>query len=307
MNFKNVLSLFDGGSMGQVAINRSNHTYDNYYASEIDKNAIKVTKDNYPDTIHIGDITKVHYSYGVLYSGYNFEDKTFDKSYNVGKIDLLIGGSPCQTVSLANKGGNDIQNGKSSLFFEYLRLLQEVKPKYFLLENVLMSKKNKDIITDLLNVEPIMINSNLVSIQNRKRLYWTNIQDITQPNDKSLLFKNNICKQYDEKLILRGNGLNKISKKRARITNHNSDKLPTIMKTQEKKPTDSIVIKQDNIYRYPTRKECELMQNLPINYTKSINYRLATGLIGNGWTVDVIVHILNHIDNNVNNEINKKF
>lgn len=283
----NVLSLFDGGSMGQVALNKAGVKIDKYFASEIEDAAIKVTMDNFPNTIQIGDVRKVRYSDGVLY--------TESGDFNVGKIDLVQGGSPCQTVSLANGGGNDLNSGKSNLFWEYMRLLKEINPTYFLLENVPMSEKNKSMITDAVGVNHISINSNLVSIQNRKRLYWTNIEGIRQPKDKGVLLGDNFCKHYDESLVLKGKGLNKLDRPRNRAIDINSNKCPTIMKSQEKKPTDSIVFKQDGIYRYPTRRECELMQNLPESYTKAVNYRMATGVIGNGWTVDVIAHIFKNI------------
>jgi len=272
----NVLSLFDGMSCGQIALNKCGIEYDNYFASEIEEPAIKVALDNYPNTKQLGDVTKV-------------------KAEDLPQIDLLIGGSPCQTVSLANKGGGEITEGKSSLFFEYLRILKETKPKYFLLENVPMSKKSMDTITELLGVEPIVINSNLVSLQNRKRIYWTNIPGVTQPNDLGLKLADLHCKEYDESLVLKGKGLNKLDRPRNRAIDINSDKAPTLMKSQEKKPTDSVVFKQGDIYRYPTRRECELMQTVPLNYTKAVNYRNATGMLGNGWTVDVIAHIFNQM------------
>jgi DNA (cytosine-5)-methyltransferase 3A len=279
----NVLSLFDGGSMGQVALNMAGVRVDNYFASEIEKAAMVVTMDNYPNTIQIGDVRNVSYKDGVL--------TTENGKFNVGKIDLVQGGSPCQTVSLANGGGNDLNSGKSNLFWEYMRLLKEVNPTYFLLENVPMSETNRNMITNAVGFDPIIINSRLVSIQNRKRLYWTNIKNIEQPKDLGLLLEDLHCKEYDDSLVLRGKGLNKLDRKRNRAIDINSDKCPTIMKSQEKKPTDSIVFKQDGIYRYPTRRECELMQNLPIGYTKSISYRMATGVIGNGWNVNTIAHI----------------
>jgi len=165
----NVLSLFDGMSCGQIALNRVGIKYDNYFASEIDKHAIKVTQANYPDTIQLGDVTKV-------------------KGAELPKIDLLIGGSPCQGFSFAGKQLN-FDDPRSKLFFEFVRLLEETKPKYFLLENVVMKKEYEQIITDHLGVEPILINSALVSAQNRKRLYWTNIPGVTIPKDKGILLK----------------------------------------------------------------------------------------------------------------------
>lgn len=165
----NVLSLFDGMSCGQIALNRAGVKYDNYFASEIDKPAIKVTMANYPNTIQIGSVLGV-------------------KSSDLPKIDLLIGGSPCQGFSFAGKQLN-FEDPRSSLFFEYVRLLKECSPKYFLLENVKMKKEYQDVITEYLEVEPITINSNLLSAQNRTRYYWTNIPNIEQPKDKGILLK----------------------------------------------------------------------------------------------------------------------
>ena len=165
----NVLSLFDGMSCGQIALNRAGIKYDNYYASEIDKYAIKVTMANYPKTIQLGDITKI-------------------KSEDLPKIDLLIGGSPCQGFSFAGKQLN-FEDPRSRLFFEYVRLFRECKPKYFLLENVIMKKEYQDVISNELGVKPIEINSALVSAQNRRRLYWTNIPNVTQPQDKGIMLK----------------------------------------------------------------------------------------------------------------------
>ena len=173
----NVLSLFDGMSCGQIALNRAGISYDKYYASEIDKHAIKVTQHNYPDTIQMGDVTKV-------------------KGADLPKIDLLIGGSPCQGFSFAGKQLN-FDDPRSKLFFEFVRLLKECKPKYFLLENVKMKKEYQDVITEHLGVEPIEINSNLLSAQNRKRLYWTNIPGVTIPNDKGILLKDIIHENCD--------------------------------------------------------------------------------------------------------------
>ena len=165
----NVLSLFDGMSCGQIALERAGITVDKYFASEIDKYAIQVAKHNYPDTTQIGDVTEV-------------------KSADLPKIDLLIGGSPCQGFSFAGKQLN-FDDPRSKLFFEFVRLLEETKPKYFLLENVKMKKEYQNIISSYLGVEPIMINSNLVSAQSRTRYYWTNIPNIEQPKDKGILLK----------------------------------------------------------------------------------------------------------------------
>ena len=175
----NVLSLFDGMSCGQIALNRAGIEYDNYFASEVDPPAIKVTMANYQETIQLGSVLHV-------------------KATDLPKIDLLIGGSPCQGFSFAGKQLN-FDDPRSKLFFEYVRLLKECKPKYFLLENVKMKKEYQDVISECLGVEPIEINSALVSAQNRKRLYWTNIPGITQPDDKGILLKDIV---FDDALFV---------------------------------------------------------------------------------------------------------
>ena len=174
----NVLSLFDGMSCGRIALNGM--SISKYFASEIDSHAIKISLKNYPNTKHLGDVTKI-------------------TSENLPKIDLLFGGSPCQSFSRA--GDNKGFEGKSGLFWEFVRILKEVKPTYFLLENVVMKKEWKDIISEALGVQPIEINSNLTSSQNRKRLYWTNIPNVKKPEDKkisleSILQKNITGKEF---------------------------------------------------------------------------------------------------------------
>jgi len=169
----NVLSLFDGMSCGQIALKKLGVPVKNYFASEIDKFAIKVAKANFPDMVHLGDVQNVKTS-----------DQYLLDEFDCGhKIDLLIGGSPCQGFSFAGKQLN-FEDPRSQLFFEYIRLLKALKPKYFMLENVKMSKQSQQIITEYLGVEPVEINSNLVSAQNRRRLYWTNIPVDGLPEDK---------------------------------------------------------------------------------------------------------------------------
>ena len=165
----NVLSLFDGMSCGQIALQRAGIKVENYFASEIDKYAIQVAKHNYPNTKHIGSVVDL-------------------KGSDLPKIDLLIGGSPCQGFSFAGKQLN-FDDPRSKLFFEFVRLKNECNPRYFLLENVKMKKEYQDIISSYLGVEPIMINSNLVSAQNRVRYYWTNIPVAGLPKDKGILLK----------------------------------------------------------------------------------------------------------------------
>ena len=164
----NVLSLFDGMSCGQLALKRANISVDNYYASEIDKYAIEIARKNFQNTVHLGDVQDI---------------LKFWKHNKFPKIDLLMGGSPCQGFSFAGKQLN-FSDPRSKLFFEFVRIMKEVKPKYFLLENVAMKKESQDVITSYMGVEPIMINSSLFSAQNRKRLYWTNI-----PIDRKMVDK----------------------------------------------------------------------------------------------------------------------
>jgi len=161
-----VLSLFDGISCGRVALPKNGIEY---YASEIDKHAIQVSTKNFPDIIRLGDVTKVE---------------------PIPDLFLLIGGSPCTDLSIAKKGRQGLQGSSSKLFYEYLRLLRESKPKYFILENVAsMSKESRDVITKEMGCEPIMINASLVSAQSRKRLFWTNIPVVGLPEDRGIMLK----------------------------------------------------------------------------------------------------------------------
>lgn len=184
MELMNILSLFDGISCGRVALNKANIKYKKYYASEIDKYAIKIAQKNYTNTIQIGDVLSVN-------------------GKDLPKIDLLIGGSPCQGFSFAGKQLN-FNDPRSALFFEYVRILREVNPKYFLLENVKMKQEYQDVISDLLGVKPILINSNLVSAQNRKRLYWTNIPIKNLPEDKNIKLQDIIETTVEEKYYING-------------------------------------------------------------------------------------------------------
>lgn len=273
----NVLSLFGGIEVGYVACRELGFDIENYFSSEICPNAKAVTKDNHPNIVHLGGCTKI-------------------RCVELPKIDLLLAGFPCQTVSLANRGGQDINSGKSALVFELYRIYKELKvlnPNLkFLIENVKMSQSNQDVVSNLFGVEPHLINSSLFSIQNRKRLYWTNIDFDLDIEDRGILLRDNFDKDYDDSLILRGKGLNKLDRPRNRAISVYSDKCSTLMKSQDKLPTDAVVFEQDGVYRYPTRRECELMQSLPENYTKAVNYRVATGLLGNAWNKDTVKHIL---------------
>lgn len=194
-----VLSLFDGISCARVALDKAGITVESYAASEIDKYAIAVSKARFRDIVHLGDVKNV-----VAYDPRK-------------KLDLLIGGSPCQDLSIAKKNRKGLDGARSGLFWEYVRLLKETKPKYFILENVnSMPVVARDIITKTLGVEPIMINAALVSAQNRKRLFWTNIPGVVQPKDRGIYLKDIIHEsrgeKFDlEKYVVKGNHLDWIT------------------------------------------------------------------------------------------------
>jgi DNA-cytosine methyltransferase len=177
----NVLSLFDGMSCGRIALDRLGIKVDNYYASEIDKYAIQVSQANYPDIIQVGDVTQLDTS-------------------SLPQIDLIMGGSPCQGFSFAGKQ-LAFDDPRSALFFELVRCVKDLKPKYFLLENVRMKKEYLDVISEYMGVEPIMINSALVSAQNRVRYYWTNIPGIEQPEQRGIVLRDILETQTNEQPV----------------------------------------------------------------------------------------------------------
>jgi len=293
----NVLSLFDGISCGRVALERAGIPVAQYYASEILSDAIKIAHKNYPDTVDLGDITKI-------------SDETMD---SLPQIDLLIGGSPCQDLSVYkfDRGECTGLNGeKSGLFYHYLRILKYIKPRFFLLENVPMLKQWEDTISELLGVKPILINSSLVCAADRKRLYWTNIPGVSQPEDKGIVLADivqnadEVPQKYwydkpftyngdDEKvqctLQMKGHRHMKevynLKGKCATLTTCNGGNL-------QKK------VYQDGRCRKLTPLEYERLQTLPEGYTEGICDTARYSAIGNGWTVDIIAHILGHIGKN---------
>ena len=281
----NILSLFDGISCGQIALERACIKIDNYYSSEIDNNAIKVTQYNYPNTIQIGDVTKIKYKDNKLYT---------EKGIYENKIDLLIGGSPCQGFSNAGKMLN-FKDERSMLFFEYVRLLNEVKPKYFLLENVKMKKEWQDIITRYLGVEPIEINSSLVSGQNRVRLYWTNIPNVKPPQDKKIMFKDIIPKDRKWFPLLPWcfkKWGDKIKLDTLRTLEDDKSFCVTTGKTHSK---NYYLNRERNMMTKLNADEVELLQTIPIGYTNVLAETQRFKCIGNAWTVDVIAHIFSFL------------
>jgi len=353
-NIMNVLSLFDGMSCGQIALNRAGVKYDHYFASEIDKYAMKVAQANYPQTTQLGDVSKIQFNLPL-------------------KVDLLMGGSPCQGFSVAGKQ-LDFNDPRSKLFFEFVRLKDKLKPKYFLMENVPMKQDSQDIITKYLGVKPITINSSLFSAQNRKRLYWTNIPFDTMPTaDKGIVLQdiledgianeamtNKLGKSHC--ITARYNGAvwwNSIQRRQrtmvqvgeadnikgfdsikriyspngkaptlttmqgghrepkvaiGRIVNRRLDKNGTRKDNQLELPlstqleiSDSdksnclTTVNKDNVvvegmqWRKLTPLECERLQTVPDNYTNHVSNSQRYKMLGNGWTVDVIAHIMKGI------------
>jgi len=286
----NVLSLFDGMSCGQIALNQLGFKIDNYFASEIDKDAMKIAKKNFPNMQHIGDVTKV-------------------KGSELPKIDLLIGGSPCQGFSFAGKQLN-FNDPRSALFFEFVRLFKETNPKYFLLENVRMKTEYQDVITEHLNwIEPIAINSSLVSAQNRNRLYWTNIPSIEQPKDKSIWLKDIFELNTDEKIYTEP--YYKVNNKQLSYLGYvgNSPKQATkVFSTNGKSvcltalgggqggKTGLYEIPDTRTCRKLTVTECEKLQTVPSGYTEGVSNTSRYKMLGNGWTVDVIAHIFRNMN-----------
>jgi len=277
----NVLSLFDGMSCGQIALNRLGIKYDKYFASEIDKYAIQVTQHNYPETIQIGDVLNVRGS-------------------DLPQIDLMFGGSPCQGFSFAGKRLN-FEDPRSKLFFEFVRLRDELNPKYFLLENVKMKKEHEQVITEHMGVEPIRINSNLVSAQSRERLYWTNIPGIGQPEDKGILVKDIIDYSGEHKIL----PPKTIQAQLYYAKNYKATgKAPTLTRElahgwgKNITPKCYVEIKaitgEDRLF---SPLECERLQTVPDNYSSIVSNTQRFNLLGNGWTVDVIAHIFKEIKN----------
>ena len=317
----NVLSLFDGMSCGQQALERAGIKVDKYFASEIDKYAIQVTMANYPETIQLGSVVEVD-------------------GYALPKIDLLIGGSPCQSFSFAGKrkgmATTDEQEiltlehylklksegyefeGQSYLFWEFMRLLYEVKPKYFLLENVEMGEKWESVLTQAIGVNALHINSALVSAQNRKRIYFTNIgmeaaglfgypvSIIQKSKDRKILLKDILESEVDEKYFLSESGktycldtgnTNAVEVKAIMLGRSASWGMPengggksyTLCKEQPHG------IKCNSRIRRLTPLECMRLQTVNDNYKMPVSDSQKYKMLGNGFTIEVISHIFKYI------------
>ena len=304
-----VFSAFDGAGIGLLALKRAGVPIAAYYASEVDKYAMSVAKKNHPEIIHVGDVKQCY-------------------ARNFPKIDLLIGGSPCQDLSIAKANRQGLKGARSGLFWHFVRLLRTMKPRYFLLENVAsMSKEDKAKITEMMGVEPILINSALVSAQQRKRLYWTNIPGITQPQDKGILLKDvlesGVAMDLKSRAIISSAG---------RTTEREYFKKQQGTMIAEPVRLGHFGSRDNQCYRiysifgksvclnaggggggaktglykidlpngdYTVRKltpvECERLQTWPDGYSEGVSNTQRYKIIGNGWTADVIAHIFKFI------------
>ena len=349
-----VLSLFDGMSCGMIALDRLGIKVDKYYASEIDKYAMQVSAANYPEIIQVGDITKLDLS-------------------TLPKIDLVMGGSPCQGFSFAGKQ-LAFDDPRSALFFEFVKCVEALKPKYFLLENVKMKKEYLDIISEYMGVEPIFIQSSLVSAQSRQRYYWTNIPNVEQPEERGIVLKDiledGFNTERDKSHCLdanyyKGSSVENYFKKSRRqmvfkpqhigtavdVNTHDlmkrvyspDGKSPTINTCsggnrepkvvcgayharsvdengkrvawkdikpmqmlelrKDEKANSVTTVQKDNVltkdrpyWRKLTPLECERLQTVPDNYTNHVSNTQRYKMLGNGWTIEVITHILKNMD-----------
>lgn len=310
----NVFSAFDGITCGKVALDRAGIEVNKYFASEVDENAIAISEKNHKDILRLGDVKNW-------------------REWDLPKIDLVIGGSPCQGFSRAGKCLN-FEDPRSKLFFEYVDILNDIRKKNpdvrFLLENVKMKTEWSDIISEHLGVQPIEINSKLVSAQNRLRVYWTNIPNVQIPEDKGIKLLDILEQPKDGKEFIACNGVlfdSSISEASRKLVQRVGDEIRISQSTkqgfivaengdgvnlafptsksrrgrvikQKSSTVDcacNICVLQDSVIRRFTIRELERLQTLPDGYTEGFSRAVAQKAIGNGWTVDVIAHIFSEL------------
>ena len=289
-----VVSLFDGISCARVALDRAGIVVESYLASELDPKAISIAQKNYPQTVQLGDVRGVH-----------IPD---------GQVELLIGGSPCTDLSIAKAGRQGLAGQHSSLFWEYARVLRETNPRWFILENVAsMSKKDRDIITQELGVEPVLFDAALVSAQTRKRLFWTNIK-FDLPPDRGIMLKDILQPEnevdesmtVDSKSFCFANRRTNVEHTGAAIRGRQNEDgvwVNTLQVREDGKAnalTQSFsgklsLVKHEQSIRKLTPIECERLQGLPDNYTEGIAKTHRYKCLGNAFNVDVVAHILSHL------------
>lgn len=305
-----VLSLFDGMGCGWIALRELGIVPDKCYSSEVDKYAIQQVMHNFPEVIHLGDVTK--------WREWNIE---------WGKIGLLIGGSPCQGFSMSGKQ-LAFDDPRSALFFVFVDILNHIRqfnPNVkFLLENVNMKKEHMRVINDVMGVIPIRINSSLVSAQNRDRFYWTNIRtrkeglfgelysDIPQPGDRGILLKDVLEENVDEKYYLKDDVVDKLLKHKHRQEEngrgfgavfHDKESKMQALKVGGKGVDDLVcvgrhepkILNKDYRIRRLTPTECARLQTIPTWYDWTVSPSQQYKMLGNGWTIEVIKHILSYL------------
>lgn len=310
----NVLSLCDGMSCGHIAMDKAGIEVTKYFAAEIKDIGIKVTKNNYPNTIHIGDVNRIRYENGILHT----EVGDF-----VTGIDIVIFGSPCQTFSIAipTEQRTGLENlEKSGLFYQCNRILKEVKPKYFLMENVAsMDKADMLTISELLETEPIKIDSKLLAPALRKRWYWTNIPGVTQPNNTGIELQDILTEGYTDRTKARCLAVIDSRPNTTPIKMfhryYSTGFTTLIFKSKEhfddcvkeyericggKRKVKASELDEYNGYifdgvRYMNQSELEKCQTVPAGYTKCLTRNEAADVLGDGWTVDVIAHIFSFL------------
>lgn len=293
----NVLSLFDGISCAQIALERANIKVDKYYASEIYKPAIAVTQRNYPDTIQLGDVKNIHFAKcSIQLIGES-------KLTIVDNIDLLCGGSPCQDISTLNKkkGDKGLKGVKSSLFYKFLEAKESLGPNaYWLLENVVGTDSN--IITKELKKRPIKMDSNWLTPQNRNRLYWTNIPVNTLPKRHKLSLSDILESEVDKKYYQTDAwNIWWLANKEFQLTKSYSTlnaKVAGCLTARQYASWNGNFIQDERGIRRLTPIECERLQTIPDNYTQGIKDSERYKVLGDCWTVDIVTHILNHISKN---------
>lgn len=280
-----VVSLFDGISCARVALGNN---ITKYYAAEICPRAIKIAKKNFPSTIHLGDVKDI-------------KAETIPE-----KVDLLIGGSPCTDLSIAKKGRKGLEGQQSKLFWEYIRIKNLLKPKWFILENVAsMSQIDKALITTELGVLPIEIDAALVSAQNRRRLFWTNIPNVTQPTDRKIFFMSILEHKETGASYIMGRSIGRRVNKDGKRCDHDESveyKRRLELRADEKCSTLTSVLKDNLVVdtttkatRHLTPLECERLQSLPDHYTEGISTTARYKVLANAFNVEVVKHLLSFL------------
>lgn len=307
----NVLSLCDGMSCGHIALDQAGFKVNKYFAAEIKDIAIKVTKDNYPDTIHIGDVNKISYKDGILHTEIgDFEEQ----------IDLVIFGSPCQSFSIAMRTEHRIgmeDKEKSGLFLECHRILNEVNPKYFLMENVAsMKNEDRDVITKMIGVNPIRVNSEIIAPALRDRYYWTNIPNIEPLVRKNISLQDILTEGYTNRskghclVVVDCRPLTTPVKMFHRYHYKGFGNLIFKDKEHYEKcveyyntnyrgmPAKDIPVDETDVFdgvRFLNQIELERCQTVPEGYTRCLSRNEAADVLGDGWTVDVIAHFFKYM------------